>query len=234
MKTTVQGRENLLLSVTDELGLFFREKPNAVFTMAAGRTMIPLWDCMAKAVEKGKMSLAGTLFFQTAEFLDGPEDRSLRAMTEEFFLKRTDLNPDHCFWMQGKTPEEYEESVRKAGGLDLAVLGIGENAHIGFNEPATPYASRCHIQKLTDRTKTQFAWRFDSAQSVPEYGCTMGIRTLTEARKIIILCLGEEKADAVFQMLYARNDSVVPAAFLQIPFDVKVYADREAAKKLQA
>ena len=88
------------------------------------------------------------------------------------------------------------------------------------------------VQKLTDKTRQQLAWLFPDGASVPEKAVTMGIRTLTRAREIMVLALGEEKAKAVFDMLYARDDSVIPAAFLQIPADVTVYVDPPAGSKL--
>ena len=112
------------------------------------------------------------------------------------------------------------------------MLGIGANAHIGFNEPAVAYNTLSHRQKLTDATKRQNAPVFGSAEAVPEYGYTMGIYTLVWAAEIMVLAFGAEKADAVHKMLYGRNDSSVPAAFLQIPRDVTVYLDEEAASKL--
>ena len=98
---------------------------------------------------------------------------------------------------------EFDALIHAAGGLDLAVLGIGDNAHIGFNEPATQYDTRCRVQKLTEKTRMQYSWMFGSAEAVPERACTMGIRT-----------------------------SVIPAAFLQLPFDVTVFADTDAGQKL--
>ena len=114
----------------------------------------------------------------------------------------------------------------------MAVLGLGVNAHIGYNEPAVPYDSLTHRQKLTDKTKAQLAESFGSVDAAPQYARTMGIKTLVSARKTLVLAFGEDKAWAVFQMLYARDDSVIPAAFLQLPFDVTVYADPAAAAKL--
>ena len=235
MKTIVQDRETVLKQVSEAICSFIREKPNAVFTMAAGRTMLPLWKLLGEAVSRGEVSFAEATFFQTAEFLDVPEEKSLRNMTEENFLAVTDLKPEHCHWITWITEDNLtnlDNDIPAAGGLDLAVLGIGDNAHIGFNEPATQYDTRCRVQKLTDKTRAQYSWLFGSAEEAPEKACTMGIHTLIEAKKIIVLALGEEKAQATFDMLYARDDSVIPAAFLQLPFDVTVYADSEAGKKL--
>ena len=111
-------------------------------------------------------------------------------------------------------------------------MGLGDNAHVGYNEPATPYDSRTHRQKLTDSTRRQLADQFGGAERVPAYAWTMGIKTLVEARQILVLAFGEEKAKPAFQMLYARDDSFVPAAFLQLPPEVTVLLDEAAAAKI--
>ena len=146
-------------------------------------------------------------------------------------MKPTDLKPENCTFLTGDNWQDYDRLIEEAGGLDLAVLGIGDNGHIGYNEPATPYDSRTHRQKLTDATKRQNAAIFGSAEAVPDYAWTMGIKTLVLARQILVLAAGEEKAQPVFKMLYARDDSVVPAAFLQLPLNVEVYVDEAAGAK---
>ena len=153
-------------------------------------------------------------------------------MLEKCFAERTDIRSENCHFLSPEDLDSYDRQIRDAGGLDLAVLGLGSNAHIGFNEPAVPFASLSHRQKLAPATRRQIAGQFGSEQNVPDYGLTMGVYTLVQAREIIVLAFGEEKADAVHKMLYGRNDSSVPAAFLQIPGDVTAYVDEEAAKKL--
>ena len=128
--------------------------------------------------------------------------------------------------------EEYDRLIESLGGLDLAVLGIGQDAHIGYNEPATPFDSYTHVQKLTDRTKRQLSERGYTKENMPEYAVTMGIKTLTEARNIILLAGGEDKAAAVFEMVYGKTITYIPASFLQIPTEVTVYLDTAAASRL--
>ena len=111
---------------------------------------------------------------------------------------------------------------------DLCILGLGYKGQIGFNEVATPYDSLTHVQKLTESTKQQFSFLGE----VPDFGMTMGVKSICESKRIIVLALGENKADAVFGMLYGRNDSTIPAAFLQIPVNVEVYLDEKAACRL--
>ncbi len=232
MKKIVSDRESVLRQAAEVICGLLTEKPDAVVTMAAGRTMLPLWEMLSRDIRERKLSLSETLFFQTAEFIGAEEEKTLRRMTEEKLLAATDLRPEHCFWLTEETLSDFDREIAEAGGLDLAVLGIGDNAHVGFNEPGTPYDTRCRIQKLTEKTRTQYAWLFGSAEAVPERACTMGIHTLADAKKIIVLALGEEKAQAAFHMLYARDDGVVPAAYLQLPYDVTVFADTEAGEKL--
>ncbi len=201
--------------------------------MSVDSTMFPIWECLASAVQTGKLSMEKVRFFQTAEFLDVGRENSLRRLTEDRLIAVTDLQPENCRWFDDYAGvDAYEDAIQEAGGLDLAVLGIGNNAHVGLNEPGTQFDTCCRIQKLTNKTKDQYSWLFDGKEPVPEKACTMGIRTLIKAKKILVICLGTEKAKATFDMLYARDDSIVPAAFLQLPFDVTVYADTEAGEKL--
>ena len=231
MKTVILERGELVRRMADEICALLAEKPDSAFTFAGGRTMPPLWEELSQRVKEGRVSFAQARFFQTAEFLDVPKERSFRRQLEEGFISRTDLRPEACFWLDGACPKACDEAIAAAGGLDFAVLGIGDNAHIGLNEPATQWDTRCRIQKLTEKTRRQYAWMFPEGE-VPEKAVTMGIRTLTSAGTILVLTVGEEKAPATFSMLYARDDSVIPAAFLQLPRDVTVYADPEASKNL--
>ena len=119
--------------------------------------------------------------------------------------------------------EDYNEEP-----LDFCVLGIGLKGQIGFNEVATPFDSHTHRQKLTETTKNEYSF----LGSMPDYGLTMGIKTICNSKEIAVLALGEKRADAVFGMPYGRADSTIPAAFLQVPVNVEVYADTAAASKL--
>ena len=210
----------------EQINGFLKEKPDAVIAMAAGRTMLPLWEYLDASC------FSDARCFQVSEFVGVSGAKSLRRMMEERLIPASGLNPGHCFWLDAEHWEDCEAALQSAGGIDLAVLGIGDNGHIGFNEPAAPFSGRTRIQKLTDKTRRQYSWLFGTENDVPEKAYTMGIWTLTEAKQIIVIALGEEKADAVFNMLYARNDSTVPAAFLQIPANVTVYADSDAGQKL--
>ena len=232
MKTLIRAQDELFRLAADKVCSLLREKPDAALTLAAGRTMFPLWELLCEAAAGGEADFSAARFFQTAEFLGVPEEKSLRRLTEERLLRKIGIPEENCFWLTEENAGRCDEAIRRCGGLDLAVLGLGGNAHIGYNEPGTQFCTGCRVQKLTGKTKQQLAWLFPDAASVPEKAVTMGIRTLTQAKEILVLAVGEEKAKAVFDMLYARDDSVIPAAFLQIPANVTVYADPAAGSRL--
>lgn len=229
MKTIVCEKEDCCRQAADQIAALIAEKPAAVLALACGRSMQPLFVELAKRCAAGELSLREARVFAVTEFEACPEELSCRAELERELLARTDLRKENCFFPGG---EDYEARIAEAGGLDLAVLGLGDNAHFGYNEPATPYNSRTHRQKLTDATRRQLVWRFGVEEAVPAFAWTMGVKTVLEARRILVLAFGEEKARPAFQMLYARDDSFVPAAFLQLPLNVTVYLDPAAAAKI--
>lgn len=231
MKTIVLEKEECIQKAADRIQTLLEEKPDAVLALATGRTMTGLYQELARRCSAGALSLKQARVFAVTEF-EAVDDALSCASALRKLAEVTDLAEEKLTLLCPDNVENYDALLSEAGGLDLAVLGLGDNAHIGFNEPATPFDSKTHRQKLTAATKRQYASVFGSEDAVPDYGLTMGIHTLTSARDILVLAFGDEKAEAVFKMLYARNDSAVPAAFLQIPSQVTVYVDGAAAKKL--
>jgi glucosamine-6-phosphate deaminase len=131
----------------------------------------------------------------------------------------------HCAW--------YEEQIRKVGGIDLQVLGIGTDGHIGFNEPSSSLASRTRIKTLTTQTRKDNARFFNSEAEVPYHVLTMGIATIMEARQCVMLALGKHKARAIAEAVEGPITSVHPASVLQMHADVKVCLDKLAASRLK-
>ena len=232
MKTIVCEKEDCCRRAAQQIRELLEKKPGAVLALSAGRTMTPLFAELARLYREGELNLDQARVFGVTEFEGCKEELSCRAQLERELLTATDLRAENCRFLSGENAADTDEVLAAAGGLDLAVLGIGDNAHFGYNEPATPYDSRTHRQKLTDATRRQLAGHFGGEEQVPAYAWTMGVKTLVDARQILVLAFGEEKAKPAFQMLYARDDSFVPAAFLQLPLNVTVYLDEAAAAKL--
>ena len=204
-------------------------KPDAVIALAAGRNMKGLYKRLGEMCAAGEISLKNARILAVTEF---SERHDCENFLREQLLRTADISGENCFFPDAGAPEEYDRLIESFGGLDLAVLGIGQDAHIGYNEPATPFDSHTHVQKLTDRTKRQLSERGYADENMPEYAVTMGIKTLTEARNIILLAEGEDKAAAVFEMVYGKTITYIPASFLQIPTEVTVYLDTAAASRL--
>ena len=232
MKTIVREKEECLRQAADRIAALLAEKPEAVLAFSTGRTMRPLFALLAERCEAGMLSLSRARVFAVTEFEEVAAEHSARTQLVRELVERSDLPLGNCRFLSAENAETYEAQIAERGGLDMAVLGLGVNAHVGYNEPAVPFDSRTHRQKLTDKTREQLAADFGSADEAPKHAWTMGIKTLVSARQILVLAYGEEKAWAVFQMLYARDDSVIPAAFLQLPPEVMVLVDPAAAQKL--
>lgn len=207
-----------------------REAP--VLALACGKTMQPVWARLAEEYKAGRLSLREARILCVTEFCGVAPEKSCRRALETGLLQAIDCRPENVFFPDAEHPEASDERINTLGGIDLAVLGLGENGHIGYNEPGTLFEARTHVQKLTDRTKRQLFKRGFSEADMPERAVTLGIKTLTEARRILLLASGEEKAAAVYQTLYAKTMSYIPASFLQIPPEVTVILDPAAAAQL--
>lgn len=231
MKTIISAEKEILNLAAVHIKRTVSNKSDAVLALCGGRTVQGLYTLLMDMYKREEISFSAVRIFAVTDFVDAPESLRAKKQLYDDFFSKTDLKPDNFFFPEPESAEKYDELIESCGGIDLAVLGIGENAHIGYNEPATPFASVSHVQKLTDATKRQLEKQFKTAEKLPERAVTMGIKTITQSRDILLLASGEEKSQAVHKMLYGRNDSVVPAAFLQIPLNVTVYLD-EAASSL--
>ena len=219
MKIITDSKAAADRQAAEEIAALIKEKPDAVLALAAGESPKGVYAELRAMCGRGELSFAGVRIFALTEYADLPLEhpQNCRHMLEESLIKGIDIKPENCYFLTRDNYAEYDGEISACGGLDLAVLGLGENVHIGFNEPATPFYSFTHIQKLTDRTKRSI---------------TMGLKTITEARNIILLAYGEEKSAAVYQMVYGKTMTYLPASFLQIPLEVTVYLDTAAASKL--
>ena len=227
MKTEICKNTNDLVEIAVKaIQNQLNTKLDSVMALACGETMKPLW-----AVLSG-VSMQEARVLCVTELIGAEEAKTCRHALTEGLIERTDLRPENCFFPDPDAPEAYDRLIDDLGGVDLAVLGIGEDCHIGYNEPGTLFEARTHVQKLTDRTKRQLLKRGFTEADMPEHAVTMGIHDLTKARKILLLAFGGDKAAAVYQMLYAKTTPYIPAAYLQIPPEVTVLLDEDAAGKL--
>lgn len=232
MKTIISDKNDIISLAAYKFRSVLQEKEDAVVALAGGRSVKGLYDALLSMYQAGEISFSKMTVLSLAEYIPPQQFNSCRSVIYDAFLRQTDFDVSRLYFPSPEDTQGYDSLIDFCGGIDLAVLGIGENAHIAYNEPATPYSSLTHVQKLTDATKRQNSVIFGGVENVPDYAVTMGIKSICDARDIMLLAFGEEKAQAVYKMLYGRNDSVVPAAFLQIPMNVSIYLDKEASSKL--
>lgn len=211
-------------------------KPDAVLGLPTGSTPIGFYDAL---VASG-VSLAQVRTFNLDEYLGLPQSHpeSYYSFMKKHLYDRTDLRPENCHIPSGMAsdPEaeclRYEAAIREAGGLDILLLGVGHNGHIGFNEPGIPWDSQTHIVELAQRTREANARFFDSIEQVPTRAVTMGIGTILKARRLLLLASGSGKADIVRELVEGTPRVEVPATALQTHPDATVLLDRESAAKL--
>lgn len=229
MKTVISELKNLEEQMAGQVQALLEKKPGAVLALTAGRSTSGLYALLSRLCRAGQLSFAQAKIFAVTEYVGAGYEHSCRKVLERELIDQIDLDREHFFVPDETAPEEYDAAIEAAGGIDLSILGIGINGHIGYNEPATPFDSHTHLQKLTDATRRQYE---GSGRQLTEYAVTMGIKTLVSSRSTLLLASGPEKADAVYKMIYGKTESYIPASFLQIPLEVTAYIDTAAAAKL--
>ena len=215
-----------------------RRKPSIVLGLATGGTMLPVYDrvCARSALEK--VSFAQATTFNLDEYVGlSPDHRcAYRRFMQETLFYHIDIDPSRTHLPRGDAPDpvsealQYEERIAAAGGIDLQLLGIGRNGHIGFNEPTSSLASRTRIKTLTEDTRQANRHFFERIEDIPRYAITMGVGTILEAKACVLLATGAAKAVAVVKMIEGAVSAACPATALQLHPQVTIMLDKAAAE----
>ena len=233
--------ETASLGLADFLARTLRERPAVVLGLPTGRTPIPLYRELVRLHRMGRADFSRARTFNLDEFsgLSPRDPRSNHAFMRRHLFDEVNLAARRIEFLNGRTrnwrreADRYERRLAAVGGLDLVVLGIGGNGHLGFNEPAVSLASRTHLAMLRAATRRANAWLFGGdARRVPRRALSMGIGTILSARGVILLATGRAKASIVRRALTGPITTRVPASLLQLHPNVVVVLDREAAEKL--
>jgi glucosamine-6-phosphate deaminase len=214
-----------------------KEKPDAVLGLATGSTPLLLYR---KLIEMN-LDWSRVTTFNLDEYIGIPRDhpQTYHSFMWENLFGKINIDPANVHIPNGNATDipatcaAYEAEIRKASGIDLQILGIGTDGHIGFNEPTSSLASRTRIKTLTQRTREDNARFFGSPEEVPCHVITMGIGTIMEARLNLLLAFGENKAQAIAQTVEGPITAVNPASILQMHPVVKVCLDAPAASALE-
>lgn len=230
------------LAAARVVGRLIREKPTAVLGLATGSTPLLLYRELARLHREEGLDFSRVTTFNLDEYVGLPPDheQSYYRFMQENLFRHVNIRPEQVHVPDGMAADvpagcaAYERAIREAGGIDLQVLGIGSNGHIGFNEPTSSFASRTRIKTLARKTVEDNARFFGGDVSrVPRHCITMGIGTIMEARMILMLAFGQNKAGALAASVEGPVAAIMPASILQHHPNAKVFADRDAASELK-
>jgi glucosamine-6-phosphate deaminase len=212
-----------------------------VLGLATGSTPLQLYNYLIEAYRNQEISFQNVSTFNLDEYvgINKFDHNSYRYYMDENLFKHIDILPDNINIPKGNAVElekeclEYEEKIRSAGHVNVQILGLGLNGHIGFNEPGSSFQSRTHIVDLAESTRRANARFFDSINEVPSKAITMGIGTIMESKKILLLVSGEKKATALAKLLNDEVSEDFPASVLKQHENVLVIADEAACKSVR-
>ena len=215
-------------------------KPNCVLGLATGSTPIGTYDQLVEWYNKGDLDFSEVTTVNLDEYKGLPRtnDQSYYYFMHQHLFDRVNIDPERTNVPNGMEPDaekecgRYEELIRSLGGVDLQLLGLGHNGHIGFNEPGEAFEKETHCVELTESTIEANKRFFASADDVPKQAYTMGIKTIMQAKKILIVVNGENKADIVERAFFGPVTPEVPASILQLHNDVTLVGDGAALAKI--
>ena len=215
-------------------------KPDCVLGLATGSTPVGTYEELIRRYEQGDLDFSQVTSVNLDEYkgLPGDNDQSYRYFMDTHLFNHVNIRRDHTFVPDGLEPDstkacaDYDRIIADVGGVDLQLLGLGHNGHIGFNEPAESFAKGTHCVDLTQSTIDANARFFASADEVPRQAYTMGIQTIMRARKIVVVVNGKGKAEIVKKAFFGPVTPQVPASILQMHGDVILVGDEEALSLL--
>lgn len=211
----------------------------SVLGLATGSTPLGTYQELIERHRNG-LSFARAQAFLLDEYVGLPSahPQSYHSVIRDEFTASVDFGPDAVHGLDGMAADpgaetaQYEARIAAAGGVDIQILGIGTDGHVGFNEPMSSLASRTRIKTLTQQTRQDNARFFDSADEVPDHVLTQGLGTIREARHLLLLAMGESKAEAIAAAVEGPVAAICPASALQLHPHVTVLVDQAAASKL--
>ncbi|MDO3382954.1 glucosamine-6-phosphate deaminase [Gilvimarinus algae] len=216
------------------------KKPDSVLGLATGSTPVALYNELIKLNQRGDISFKQVKSFNLDEYLglEGDHPQSYRYFMNDKLFNHVDIDKAQTQVPPGNAEDPvaacqvYEQAISDAGGIDIQLLGIGRNGHIGFNEPSSSLASRTRVKTLTKATIDDNARFFAEGEYQPHLSITMGIGTILESKKVVLLATGESKAEAIKATVEGPLTAACPASALQMHKDAVLIIDEAAASEL--
>lgn len=237
----LQGSKQIGQLVADAIEALLRRKPTAVLGLATGSSPLPVYDELAARHQRDGLDFSKAHAFALDEYvgLDHGHPESYREVIRREFTSRVNIAEGNVHTPDGAAADlpaacsAYEEAMRAAGGVDLQLLGVGTDGHIGFNEPGSSLASRTRIKTLIEQTRRDNARFFGSLAEVPHHVVTQGLGTILEARHVVLIATGARKAPAVRDFVEGPVAAICPASVLQFHPHATILVDEAAASSLK-
>ena len=237
----LNGSKQIARLAADAVEDLLRSKPDAVLGLATGSSPLPVYDELAARHERDGLDFSRASGFALDEYVGLPPSHpeSYREVVRREFTNRVNIRPENVHGPDGAAADipaacrVYEEAIAAAGGVDLQILGVGTDGHIAFNEPGSSFASRTRIKSLIEQTRRDNARFFSSLADVPHHVLTQGLGTIMEARHVILLATGAQKAQAVREFVEGPVAAICPASILQFHPHATVLLDEAAASALK-
>ncbi|MCM1988313.1 glucosamine-6-phosphate deaminase [Oceanirhabdus seepicola] len=215
--------------------------PRSVLGLATGSTPIGTYKELVRMNKEDIIDFSNIMTFNLDEYhgLDKYNNQSYFYFMENNLFSYVNIDSQNINIPDGKAEnidhecKSYEEKIKNAGGIDLQLLGIGRNGHIGFNEPDVKFEAFTHLVELDEDTIKANSRFFDSIEDVPTKAISMGIKTIMHSKKILLLASGEEKAKTVYDMVYGKITPELPASVLQLHPDVTIIVDEAAGSMIK-
>lgn len=225
--------------VAEEIVALIAGRPDAVLGLATGSTPLPVYQALQSRLAGVDVSQVRGFALDEYVGLDPAHPESYRSVITREVVEPLGFDPRRIHVPNGASEgiehagSDYEAAIAAAGGVDLQILGIGTDGHIGFNEPGSSFASRTRVKTLTQQTREDNARFFDAIDDVPMHCITQGLGTILEARHLVLLAFGESKAQAVADAVEGPLSAFLPGSAIQLHAHATVVVDEAAASKLR-
>lgn len=235
MKVVVGSEEKISALIAEDFINVIKNKPNAVLGLATGTSPLKVYADLIEANREGRVSFKDVTTFNLDEYvgLEGTHPQSYRYFMNDNLFNHIDIDKKRTNVLLGvgdykSFMKKYDGMIEDAGGIDIQILGIGSDGHIAFNEPGTPFDSLTHETPLTQQTIVDNSRLFNDISEVPTRAVTMGLKSIMNARKIVLIATGKNKAKAVYGLIKGEITEDMPCSILQRHPDVTVYCDEDA------
>ncbi len=235
MKVVIGTNEEISKQIAEEFIKQVQKKPDSVLGLATGTSPLQVYANMVKANKEGRVSFKKVATFNLDEYigLEGTHNQSYRYFMNTNLFDHIDIDKKRTHVLKGVGDYEayaaqYDDEIASFGGIDLQILGIGSDGHIAFNEPGTSFDSLTHVAELAESTIVDNSRLFNDISEVPTKAVTMGLKSIMNAKKIVLIATGINKAKAIKNLLKGEKTEEVPCSILQDHPDCTIYVDEAA------